>query len=419
MFSIKPSFTNSVRSKFRILVLAAALVFTFCNAKADGISGLQEELSAIIADANCVVSVEVISASKNDVLFSYNPEEKMIPASITKLVTSAVAFAKLGPSFQLQTIVYSDDSDIMDGVVNGNIYLKGYGDPDLNSSDIVYLAKQLKDIHIDEIKGNIIYDESYFDKEYYGLAGYYNGDTDKRWWPYVSALNLDKNGGGYDPAYAAGDLLASELMNLGITFTGIVTAGTTPIGSVKEIAKTSHSLEDVATYMNKVSNNHSAIALFKLLGAKEYGPPGSLENGTRVVIDFLTNIGVDRDGFEVLEGSGLTRFNYVTGTMMTKLLKYMYDQEELFDFFYNSLAIAGVDGTIERRMIGGEAERNVHAKTGTINSVTSLCGYAVSRDNELLIFYAVMNGFGGSNKPYRNMQDNICEVLCRFSRNSD
>ena len=59
----------------------------------------------------------------------------MIPASITKLITAAVAFQELGISYDFKTVVYTDDSDIKDGVINGNLYLKGYGDPDLNSSE--------------------------------------------------------------------------------------------------------------------------------------------------------------------------------------------------------------------------------------------------------------------------------------------
>ena len=239
-------------------------------AKADNITELQQRLDDIVSNANCQVSVEVVSANKYDLLYSHNPGSKLIPASITKLVTSGLALTELGLDYKFKTIVYTDDSNIGDGIINGNLYLKGYGDPDLNSSDIIYLAKLIKEKNIKEITGNIIYDESYFDDKYIGLG--YAGDTDPRYWPYVTALNLDKNYGGYDPAYTAGELLSTDLTSLGITFNGIVTAGTTPVQSVKELAEVSHSIEDVLAYMNKTSNNHSAITLFKDVGAKKYGP---------------------------------------------------------------------------------------------------------------------------------------------------
>lgn len=406
---------ESIKNLFRFLT-CALVVFVFTSeVKADNVTELQQRLDAIVSSANCQVSVEVVSASKYDMLYSYNPTAKLIPASVTKLVTAAIALAELGLDHKFKTIIYTDDSNISDGVINGNLYLKGYGDPDLNSSDIIYLAKQIKDKNIREITGNIIYDESYFDDQRYTLG--FSKDTDQRYWPYVSALNLDKNYGGYDPAYTAGDLLATDLTSLGVTLGGIVTAGTTPVQSVKQLTEVSHSIQDVLAYMNKTSNNHSAITVFKTVGAKKYGPPGTFDKGSRAAIEFLTSIGCNREEFEILEGSGLTRYNYMTADMMIRMLKYIYDDENMFDIFYNSLAIAGIDGTIKSRMIGTEAEKNIHAKTGTINSVSALSGYAVTRDMELLIFYISMNGFGGSASYYRGLQDDFCEVLCQFSRN--
>jgi len=348
-------------------------------------------------------------------IYSYNPDAKLIPASVTKLVTAAIALKYLGTDFKFKTILYTDDQNIKDGVINGNLYLKGYGDPDLNSSDIIYLAKQLKEKNITSITGNIIYDQSYLDDDYYSRSQ--SNDTDLRYWPYVSALNLDKNYGGYDPAYTAADLLAADITSMGINFTGSISAGTTPTGEVKEITEVSHSMMDVLAYMNKTSNNHSAITVFKVVGASKYGPPGTLEKGTRAVEEFLTSIGCGLDDFQVLEGSGLTRYNFMTAGMVMKMLKHMYEDVNNFDYFYNSLAISGVDGTIRSRMIGTEAEKNVHAKTGTLNSVTALAGYAITRDLELLMFYISMNGFGGNASYYRGLQDDICEVLCQFSRN--
>jgi len=168
--------------------------------------------------------------------------------------------------------------------------------------------------------------------------------------------------------------------------------------------------------MNKESDNHSAITVFKVIGALKYLPPGTITKGEDAVVSFLTSMGNPRDNFEILEGSGLSRYNSVNSDIYIRLLKYMYDENKTFDYFYSSLAIAGVDGTLRNRMIGTEAEKNVHAKTGTLNSVSALSGYAVTRDNELLIFYITMNGFGSSPNGVKYKQDQICELLCQFSR---
>lgn len=381
----------------------------------DNLKNFQLRMDSIVATVNCGVSIQVVSASRYDLLYAYKPESKMIPASITKVITSATAFSQLGVNYEFKTIIYTDDNNLGDGVVNGNIYLKGYGDPDLSSYDISVLAKQLAAKNIREITGNIIYDDSFLDAEHYGLANYYNADTKIAYWPYVCALSLDKNKGSSDPAYSAANVLFSSLSSSNVKVDGIIVAGTTP-DVAKEITRVSHSIYSVLANMNKVSDNQSAITVFKVLGANYKTPPGSLKSGSDAVIDFLTSIGVSRKNYEILEGSGLTRYNFVTSDLYVQLLKYMYDDEKNFDYFFSTLPIGGIDGTLKDRMINTEAEKNVHAKTGTINGVSTLTGYAISRDNELIIFYIAMNGFGSNNKPYRKKQDEICNIICGFSR---
>ena len=400
----------------RNLSVVFFLFFVFSNlTAASKLEDFQAKIDSIISSVNYSVSVQIVSADKYDVLYSYKPQSKMIPASISKLVTAIAGLEYLGAGYEFKTVVYTDDINIEDGIINGNLYLKGYGDPDLNSSDIRFLAKNILGKNITSITGNIIYDESYLDDTYYGLANYYSNDTKKQYWPYVNALALDKNSGGYNPASSAASLLQSELQSGNVQMGGIIVAGVTPT-SAKQITDVSHSMFDVLSFMNKTSDNHSAITMFKVIGAKYKGAPGTLEKGQEAVNDLLVGMGNSRSAFEILEGSGLTRYNMVTSDMYIRMLKYMYDNVKDFDFFYRSLAIAGKDGTLSRRMIGGEAEGNVHAKTGTINSVSTLAGYAITRDSELVIFYVAMNGFGGSSNGPRNKQDEICEAICQFSR---
>lgn len=401
-----------------IIVLMAMLITSSTAIAGDYLKEFEMKIDSIVSLVDCRVSVQIVSADKYDLLYSHNPQEQMIPASITKLVTAAIAIDVLGISYDFRTVAYTDDSDIKDGAINGNLYLKGYGDPDLNSGDISYLANEIAVKGIKEITGNIVYDDSYFDDNYYGLANYYSGDTQKSYWPFVSALNFNKNPGQYDPASTAASYLLGELNSLGVITTGITIGGETP-KAAKEVAVVSHSIYDVIANMNKQSDNLSAIAVFKAVGAEYRSAPGSLEKGEDAAIDFLTSIGNPRGSFDILEGSGLTRFNTVNSDLYIRLLKYMYDDVKTFDYFYGSMAIAGVDGTLRNRMLGTEAEKNVHAKTGTLNSVSTLSGYAVSRDNELLMFYIAMNGFGGGHNNARYKQDLICEAICAFSRKSN
>jgi D-alanyl-D-alanine carboxypeptidase/D-alanyl-D-alanine-endopeptidase (penicillin-binding protein 4) len=155
--------------------------------------------------------------------------------------------------------------------------------------------------------------------------------------------------------------------------------------------------------------------MFKLLGALK-DKPGTIEKGQSVISSFLGEIGVDRYSYEILEGSGLTRYNKVNAEVYMKLLKFMYDDRFLFDYFMNSLTIAGKDGTLKNRMKGTIAEGNVFAKTGTLNSVSALSGYVIDQDSEVLIFYCVMNGFGGNATAMRDIQDLVCIYAANFSR---
>jgi len=382
------------------------------------IIALQQSLDSFIIpvnDAGIKVSCMVMHADYNKVLYEYKPEVLMIPASITKLITCGCAYARLGRGYNISTIVYTDDGEINDGIINGNLYLKGYGDPDLSSGDISRLAKNITEKGIKEITGNIVADETFFDSDYNTLSGNYSGDTGPSYWPYINALSLNKNSGKYNPATNAATLLSEELTNSGVSVQGTVISGTTPKGA-KDIAEINHNLFDVLSYMCKESDNHSAITMFKLLGAKFYENPGTINGGQEVVNSFLSEIGVSRNSYEILEGSGLTRYNRVNADVYMKLLKYFYDDRIMFDYFMNSLSIAGKDGTLHNRMNGSEAEGNVFAKTGTLNGVSALSGYIIDKDNEILIFYIVMNGFSGNATKMRDVQDLVCITLAGYYR---
>lgn len=383
----------------------------FSQTSLDELKAKLDSICLPINNAGIKISVNVVHADYNKILYELNPDEPMIPASITKLITSAAAFSKLGSNYKIETKIFTDDTNINDGVINGNLYLKGYGDPDLNSGDISTLAAEITKKGIKEITGNIVADDSFFDNNYYTLSGKYKSDTGPSYWPYVSALSLDKSTG----ATSAGGLLSSSLSSNGVTVQGTVISGTTPPGA-KELVQLSHSIYDVLAYMNKESDNHSAITIFKMLGAKFRSTPATIEDGQAVISDFLTSLGIDRYSFEILEGSGLTRYNKVNSELYIKMLKNLYDDRFLFDYFMNSLAIAGKEGTLKKRMIGTNAEGNVFAKTGTLNSVSALSGYVIDKDSEVLIFYIVMNGFGGNANEMRAAQDDVCVVLSDYSR---
>ena len=97
---------------------------------------------------------------------------------------------------------------------------------------------------------------------------------------------------------------------------------------------------------------------------------------------------------------------------MVSLLRYAYLKRDIMAVLYPSLPIAGVDGTLKKRMKGGAAQGNVHAKTGTVSGVSSLAGYCRAANQHLLAFCIINQGVM-KNAEGRDFQDKVCELLCR------
>jgi D-alanyl-D-alanine carboxypeptidase/D-alanyl-D-alanine-endopeptidase (penicillin-binding protein 4) len=117
-------------------------------------------------------SVKLVSLETGKTIFEYNPEIKMIPASIQKVITTGIGLVSLGENYTFKTPVYYDGTITADSVVNGNLYVVGGGDPALGSKNFpdaspetVFnkIASGLKNAGISVISGKIIADDSYFD----------------------------------------------------------------------------------------------------------------------------------------------------------------------------------------------------------------------------------------------------------------
>jgi PBP4 family serine-type D-alanyl-D-alanine carboxypeptidase len=168
--------------------------------------------------------------------------------------------------------------------------------------------------------------------------------------------------------------------------------------------------------MNKVSDNLTAEMLLKTLDAVSNNVPGSSEGGIFVVNQFLSTLGIDTLKYRITDGSGLSYHNLITAEMIVQLLDGIQHQTDVFPLFYESLPIAGVDGTIRNRMKKTPAEGNLRAKTGTISGVSSLSGYVQTLDGERLIFSMSMQNFIYPARYYQRAQDKIGAILAGFSQ---
>ena len=218
----------------------------------------------------------------------------------------------------------------------------------------------------------------------------------------------------WQPERYATTVLAERLKALGVGISEIV-IDTVSRSSV-ELVRIAHTLDTTVTFMNKVSDNLTAETLLKTLAAVKRSNPGSAAAGVTVVHEFLNANGIDTTRVAIVDGSGLSRYDLTSAEAVTRLLTAMYKNREHFDAFYHSLPIAGVDGTLARRMRGTTAEGNLHAKTGTLSGVSALSGYVRTADGELLAFSVLTQNYATNSRGYRMVQDRIGITLSRLKR---
>ena len=135
-----------------------------------------------------------------------------------------------------------------------------------------------------------------------------------------------------------------------------------------------------------------AETLLKTLGAVVKGQ-GSATAGRSVVLDTLAGWGVPADAIVMRDGSGLSRYDYVTTSAIVTMLTRMWRNESLRGHFAAALPVAAHDGTLSNRMKNTWLDAHVQAKTGTIANVRSLSGYLETKSGERVVFSIIANHF--------------------------
>ncbi len=173
-------------------------------------------------------------------------------------------------------------------------------------------------------------------------------------------------------------------------------------------------LKEIIKVINKNSENFFSEQLLKTIGL-ETKNFGSSENGIATENRLFREMGINPEGMNIVDGSGLSRLDLVTPRQIVTLLSYMYKNKD-FVPYYNSLPIAGVDGTLGDRMQNSKAQGNIRAKTGFLEGVRSLSGYAYTGDHEPVAFSIIVNNFDVPVKLAENIQDLVCLRLANFRR---
>lgn len=368
--------------------------------------------------------ISVWDLTADSLLWAYNRHKIMRPASTQKVLTAISALSVLGAQHEFKTCAYYTGSISPEGTLNGDIYVVGDFDPMFSIADLRDLAHQIRSLGVKTVNGKVYGDASMKSSDLYG-NGWCWDDVPSSNQPYLCALMLERgtiapkftkysSEVSFHPAEHFVQVLVDELKALNVGVDG--NAGGYGVNEYKYNGQLfytkTRTISQVMQKMLKDSDNFHAEALFFQLANASGGKRCTWKDGAKHVENVLRSAGASTSNVDVADGSGVSLYNYVTSDAQVALLRYAFRNNNIYQYFYPALPIAGVDGTLSNRMKSGNAYRNVHAKTGTVRGVSCLCGYVTASNGHQLAFSILVNGTLSSQLA-RNYQDRICQELAR------
>lgn len=171
-------------------------------------------------------------------------------------------------------------------------------------------------------------------------------------------------------------------------------------------------VQDIVNQLMKESDNLNTEAILYRLGVQASGHRHvSAEDGLKAVRARIDSLGLDAENYRVADGCGLSNYNAVSPELLVALLRFAYNRPDIYPKLYQSLPIAGVDGTLESRMKeGSPSYKNVHAKTGTISGISTLSGYLTAPNGHEIAF-SIMNQNQLTSRSARVFQDKVCDAM--------
>jgi serine-type D-Ala-D-Ala carboxypeptidase/endopeptidase (penicillin-binding protein 4) len=392
-------------------IAVAALALVAASGTAQGQSpqlarALDRALGTAGVDASRTSALAVDLATGR-IVYEANSRRALAPASAEKLAVSFAALRLLGPGYRFRTEVAGEG--VLDGSVwRGDLFLVGYGDPTLAPADLDALARDVKAWGIRRVTGRIVGDETHFDanRTAPGWKPSFLGVES----PPLSALSVDEVDirGANQSAVAAARAFAVALVRRDVAVSGRAVAGRGPAELFPLAQDLSEPLSEIVRHMNRESDNFVSEMLLKELGVAG-ARDGSTAAGGKVVRDALVEAGVPVNGVRIVDGSGLSGLDRLTAKALVAVLRVGAADPEIRDAFLTSLAVAGVSGTLKKRLDRRPTRGQVIAKTGTTSRASALAGFVRRR----YVFAILQNG---SPVPYwsaRAAQDRFVTVLAR------
>jgi D-alanyl-D-alanine carboxypeptidase/D-alanyl-D-alanine-endopeptidase (penicillin-binding protein 4) len=365
----------------------------------------------------------VYDITAKQVLFSERAATARPPASVEKLYTATTALERLGATARLQTDVLGVGRLSPAGVWEGNLYLRGGGDPTFGSAAFIHshyggvgtsvsaLAAKLQQAGIREVRGNVEGDESYFDSLRGEPSSGYQPDPFLEGTLSALAFNRGEVGserGSHAPAAFAAHELVVALQALHIRVSGASGAADTPVDASPLASAQSPTVAELLGLTLPPSDNFFAETLVKDLGAR-FGGAGTTAAGASVVTQTVAAVlGLHP---HVVDGSGLSEEDKTSPYEVTDLLVEL-QPTPVGRVLRGDLAVAGETGTLAERMRGTPAAGHCEGKTGTLTGVSNLAGYCQAADGHLLAFAFFNDGI--STDFAHELQDNMTISLAAY-----
>lgn len=391
-----------------------------------------EPVAALIGPTACIS----VSVDGEEVL-ARNDRVALRPASNVKLFTGAVAIDVLGAEFRYTTNV---TGTVRDGVVDGDLYLVGGGDPVLSEpwwqtstitllpptviTDLTVLADRVRDAGVTTVTGRVVGDGSRYDDERFAPTLTQDVKAQLEALP-VSALVVNdtrtsSTSVASNPEVGAAQVFARLLTERGISVGGGAGAGVAAEGAATIASIESAPFAEVVAEMLTTSDNLSAEMILKEIGIAVSGV-GSREAGLAAVTARMAEWGIPLEGTELVDGSGLSDQNRTTCAALAAVLR----RGRATDVLGEGLPVAGArNGTLASAFVETSLEGRLRAKTGTLNNndgvpdkpgAKSLSGYVPTDTGSQIEFSLLLNGETITNRTeYRPIWDAFGAVASGF-----
>lgn len=321
-----------------------------------------EKIDQLVAGRAVSVSV----GDDGSFLYQRADTSPRIPASNEKLLLSMALLDTLGQGHVIATRAAA--ASVEEGVVLGDLWVLGRGDPEITAEEMASLADRLVEAGVTRVRGSVMGSTAYFRHDWWA-EGWKVGRSRLYVAPPTALTfegNTTRKGFTRNPEVLAARSLTKQLEKRGVAVRGTPGSGPPPDDLTGVAAVGSRPLAALLTLMNRQSDNFYAEVLGKLLGARAAEPPGTIAKGAGAIRAWVSSHGVE---FTLYDSSGLSYANRVTAQDVLRLL-WVAGAASWGDLLRQTLPSGG-QGTLQDRLAGVR----VRAKTGTLEDVSALSGW--------------------------------------------